>query len=406
MPTAPRPVSTAALTLAVAVVAFNLRPALTAVSPVLTQIQRATGLSGAEAGLLTTIPVLAFGACAPLAPLLGRRLGMEAALVGSLVVLVLGILVRSVPSLGLLFVGTLLVGVAIAFGNVLVPALIKRDFPRNPRLATGVYSVALSGGAAVAAGVAVPLDGAVGGWRPGLAIWAAPVLVCVALWGFRLRDAHHDIGSVHLRAGLWRDGLAWQVTAFWAFQSLGFYAMVAWLPTIFQQHGTPAATAGWLLSLAGLASLPAAFVLPLVTSTRTGQRAGVVFTVSLNALALAGLVWQPRAGAVAWMILLGLGQGSALSLALTFVVARAADTRVAAELSGMAQTVGYLVAGMGPFAVGALRDVSGSWTLPLVLLAAVLGPELLSGLASTRSRSVGSARAPAPPGASGAPRSP
>lgn len=377
---------------AVAVVAVNLRPAITAVSPVLDQIQRSTGLSGAEAGLLTTIPVLAFGACAPLAPRLGRRWGMEAALVGSLGALVAGILLRSVPSIGSLFAGTVLVGVAIAIGNVLVPALIKRDFPGSPRMATGVYSMGISGGGALAAGVAVPLDGALGGWRPGLAFWAAPLALCVALWAFRLRDAHHDIRAVPVGGALWRDGLAWQVTAFMGLQSLGFYAMVAWLPTLFEQHGTPAATAGWLLSLAGFSSLPAALVAPVLATTAARLRAAVATTVILNALALAGLLWEPKAGAAAWMVLLGLGQGSALALALTFIVVRAPDAHRAAELSGMAQTVGYLVAGVGPFAVGALRDASGGWTLPLAALAVVLVPQLACGLGATRSRAVGAPR--------------
>ena len=387
-----RPASAVVLTIAVAAVAFNLRPALTSVSPVLSEIQRSTGLSGAEAGLLTTIPVLAFGAFSPLAPWLGRRFGMEGALVGSLVLLVSGILVRSVPALGPLFLGTLLVGVAIAIGNVLVPALIKRDF-RDPRAATGVYSVALSAGAAVAAGIAVPLDRAVGGWRPGLDLWAAPVLVCVVLWTLRLRDAHVDIGSAHVRSGLWRDGLAWQVTAFMGLQSLEFYTMVAWVPTIFQQLGTGATEAGWLLSLAGAASLPSAFFVPMLASTRVLQRVAVVAMAALNVLALSGLLWHPRAVAVLWMILLGLSQGAAISLALTFIVARAPDQHLAAELSGMSQTVGYLVGGVGPVVVGALRDATGSWVLPLAILVAVLVPELACGLGSTQGRTVGSAGA-------------
>lgn len=381
--------SAAALTLAIAVVAFNLRPAITAVAPVLADIQRSTGLSAPEAGLLTTIPVLAFGACAPLGPWLGRRFGMEAVLVGSLVVLIAGILVRSVPALAPLFLGTVLIGVAIAIGNVLVPALIKRDFTSNPRVATGVYSVALSGGAAGVAGVAVPLDRALGGWRQGLAFWAVPVALCLVLWAFRLRDSHHDIGPVHVSAGLWRDGLAWQVTIFMGLQSLGFYSMVAWIPTIFEQHGTAPADAGWLLSLAGFASLPSAFVAPVLASSAARQRLTVVVTVACNALALAGLLWQPRAGAAAWMVILGLAQGSSLALALHFIVARAPDARRAAELSAMAQTVGYLVAGIGPLVAGVLREVSGSWTLPLAAMAIVLGPELVCGLGATRPRKVG-----------------
>lgn len=391
-PSAPRRTAgTAALVVAVAAVAFNLRPAITSVAPVLTEIQRSTGMSTAQAGLLTTIPVLGFGAFAPLGPWLGRRFGMEAALVGSLVVLAAGILVRSVPAMALLFLGTVLVGVGIAVGNVVVPALIKRDFPSNPRVATGVYSLALSAGAAGVAGVAVPLSDALGGWRQGLAFWTAPVLLCVVLWAFRLRDAHHDIAPVHVSARLWRDGLAWQVTIYMGLQSLAFYSMVAWIPTIFEQHGTGATEAGWLLSLAGFASLPSALVAPVLASSAARQRVAVVVTGACNGLALAGLLWHPRAGAVVWMVVLGLAQGSSLALALHFIVARAPDTRRTAELSGMAQTVGYLVAGVGPLGMGALREISGGWTVPLLAMVVLLAPQLFSGLGATRAGMVGAA---------------
>lgn len=377
------------LIVAVAIVAFNLRPAITSVAPVLTEVQRTTGLSAAGAGLLTTLPVLAFGACASLAPVLGRRIGIEATLVGAIGMLVVGVLVRSAPATAPLFGGTVLVGVGIALGNVLVPALIKRDFPLNPRLATGIYSVALTGGGALAAGVTVPMAQATGGWRDGLALWAAPAGLCLVVWTTRLRDAHHDIGPVHVGAGLWRDGLAWQVTCFMGLQSFGFYSMVAWLPTIFEHHGVHAAAAGWLLSLSGFASLPAAFATPVLASSPLRQRWVAGFLVAMSAIALGGMVWHPVAGAVAWMVLLGLSQGGTIALALTFIVVRAPDARRATELSGMAQTIGYLVAGAGPLVLGAVRDATGNWTVPLVIALVVLAPELGCGLGASRARTVG-----------------
>ncbi|MGH8980179.1 MAG: MFS transporter, partial [Acidimicrobiales bacterium] len=248
-------------------VAVNLRPAITAVGPVLTGIERTTGLSAASAGLLTTLPVLAFGLCSPLAPAIARRYGIEATVAGSLVVLVAGLAVRAAPSVALLFLGTAAAGVAIAAGNVLVPAVIKRDFPLRARVATGTYSVALSAGAALAAGVSVPLTHSIGGgWRLGIAFWAAPAMVALVLWVAATSGSHHAISPMHAPARLWRDPLAWQVTVFMGLQSLGFYALVAWIPTIFQQHGVSASTAGWLLSLSGFASLPAAFAAPLLAT--------------------------------------------------------------------------------------------------------------------------------------------
>ncbi|MGH9082586.1 MAG: CynX/NimT family MFS transporter [Acidimicrobiales bacterium] len=385
-----RQVEHLAVVVAVVILAFNLRPALASMAPVLAEVQRSTGLSSAVAGTLTTVPVLAFGACAPLAPVLGRRFGTEVTLLAALVVLGAGILVRSAPSLGGLFAGTVLVGAAIAVGNVLLPALIKRDFPGRARQVTGVYSVALSAGAALAAGVTVPVEHATGtGWRGVLALWALPVVAGVAVWAGRLEGAHHDVRTVRVGGRLWRDRLAWKVTVFMGLQSLGYYALLAWLPTIFEQHGVRPATAGWLLALSGFASLPSALLAPVLASTAARQRVAVAVAVGLNGVALAGLLWRPAGGAFVWMVVLGIAQGANIALALSFIVVRAPDPDLAAELSGMAQTVGYLVASVGPFLMGALRDATGGWTVPLVVLAAVLVPQVVSGVAASSAATVG-----------------
>lgn len=375
----------------VLLLAANLRPALASVAPVLTQVQGSTGLSTTVAAMLTTIPLLAFGACAPLAPVFGRRFGIEATVLGVLGLLAAGILVRSTPSLVALFAGTVAVGVAISAGNVLVPALIKRDFPTRVRQVTGLYSVGLATGAAMAAGVTVPLERATGaGWRVALALWAVPAAAAgVLLWVRHTGDTRRDIASVHVSGRLWRDAVAWQVTAFMGLQSLEFYTLLAWIPTILEQHAVHPAAAGWLLSLSGLANLPSAFAAPVLGSTPTRQRMAVFLAVALTAGGVLGLLWAPTAEPVVWMVLLGLGQGAAVSLALSFVVLRSHDSTQAAELAAMAQTVGYVVAGLGPFAVGAVRQWTGSWAGPLVLLAALLVPELASGLQAGRPRFVG-----------------
>lgn len=378
------------LTIAVGFVALNLRPAITSVGPVLDRIEHTTGITAATAGLLTTLPVLAFGLCSPLAPVIARRYGLEATVAGSLLLLVAGLVTRAAPPLGLLFAGTAAAGVAIAAGNVLVPALIKRDFPLRAGMVTGVYSVALSAGAALSAGMTVPLTRAFGeGWRGGLALWAVPGVLALFWWMLATAGSRHVVAPVHAPARLWRDPLAWYVTAFMGLQALGYFALVAWIPTIFQQHGVPASTAGWLLSLSGFASLPTAFGAPVLACSTGRARIVVCATVVANAVALGGLLWHPVAGAVAWMLLLGLSQGAALSLALHFIVARAPGTLRAAELSGMAQSVGYLLASVGPYLLGALRDAATSWTPALVLLLVALVPELVAGLRAAQPRHVG-----------------
>lgn len=365
-------------------VALNLRPGITSLAPVLTQVEHSTGLSNAEAGLLTTLPVLAFGAFSLMAVNMARRIGMEATVGWSLLIAVVGLAIRAVPSLTSLFLGTAAFGVGIAVCNVVVPALIRRDFPARVGLATGVYSVALSAGAALAAGLTVPLEHATGtGWRGGLALWAVPVAAAVAVWSLQARGARHEMAPVRVSASLWRDPLAWKVTAFMGLQSFGFYSTVAWVPTVFEDHGVHASLAGWLLSLAGFASLPTAFAAPIVASTPARRRWAVVATVALCGVALFGLILAPEPGAFAWMVLLGLGQGMALSLSLNFIVVRAPSTERAAELSGMAQTVGYLLASVGPFLLGALHDATGGWTVSLCVLIAFLVPQLVSGLGAS-----------------------
>lgn len=386
--------------IAIVLVAANLRPAITAVAPLVTRIQSSTGISSAEAGLLTSIPLLAFGGCSLLAPVFGRRIGMEATVVAALALLVGGIALRSVPVLVLLFVGTALLGVGVALGNVLVPALVKRDFPGREAVAIGVYSATLTGAAALASGTAVPVVDAIGGsWRAGLALWAAPAAACLLLWLRRLRDAHHDIAPVHVTGWRWRDPLAWQVTLFMGIQSLGYYSAFAWLPADFEQHGIHAAAAGWLVSLMGFCQLPTAFAVPAFFRSPSWHRVAVVVTVAMNGLALAAVVLWPARGSVVWMILLGLAQGAALGLAMTFIVVRSPSVDAAAQISAMAQSLGYLLASAGPATLGLLRDATGGFTLPMLLLVAVLAPELVCGLAASRPAVVGegvTARAGAP----------
>lgn len=386
----------------VVVVALNLRAGITAVGPLLGSIERTTGLPGALAGLLVALPLVAFGLCSPLAPTIARRAGIERTIFGALVLLVAGLLVRAVPGVGLLFVGTALLGTAVALANVLVPALIKREFPSRVGIATGLYAVSISAGGALGLGLAVPLVHLAGtGWRGGLALWAVPAAACGVVWLLQLRGTHRDISPVHISGRLWRDGLAWQVTSFMGLQALGFYATVAWVPSVLESHGMQAGTAGWLVSLAGFAALPAAFIAPLLGAAPRRRRVVVTVALVLDAAALVGLIVRPMSGSAVWMVVLGLAQGASVAVALNFIVVRAPDPARAAELSAMAQTVGYLLAAAGPLALGALHDVTGGWTVPLVVLVVALVPELLCGLGASRARVVGGSPVGPDPGDAG-----
>jgi CP family cyanate transporter-like MFS transporter len=263
------------LGLVVALVAFNLRPAVASVGPVLPEVRTDLSLSGVGASFLTFLPVLCFGLLAVAAPRLARRSGIEPVLLGMLVVVAVGLAGRVVDGSGLLYLGTALAGGAIAVGNVLVPPLIKRDFPDRTGLMMGVYTMAVSGSAAVAAGLTVPAGDAIGfGWRGALGVWAVPAVLAAAAWLPQVR-AHTRPAEPPPGPSLVRSGLAWQVTVYFGLQSLSFYAVLAWLPSIYREYGMSPAAAGLLLSVAGLVQIPVALVLPPL-ATRAANQVGYI----------------------------------------------------------------------------------------------------------------------------------
>lgn len=331
-------------------------------------------LSAAAASLLTTLPLVCLGAFATLSPRVGRRFGLERAVLVALLLLVAGSALRLVAPTPALFLGSATAGAGIAVGNVLLPAIVKRDFPDHTGPMMAVYSVALNGGAALAAGLTIPLEDALGlSWRTALALWGVPALVTAALWLPRALAARpvRTPPSAHAR-GVWRSPVAWSVSLFMGLQSLEFYALSAWLPTLLRDDGTSAATAGLMLSLMGAAGIAASLVVPVIAARSVRQR-GLAAVGAAGFLAgLVGLLVAPSEGALAWALLLGVGQGTCISLALTLFVLRTRSAEAAGELSGMAQTVGYLIAAGGPLAAGALHDLSNGWTVPVAALLVVL----------------------------------
>ncbi|WP_022883031.1 MFS transporter [Gryllotalpicola ginsengisoli] len=362
----------------VLLVAANLRAAITAVGPVLPGVQHELGLSAAAASVLVSLPLVAFAAISPLAPPLARRMGVEPALAAALGVLAIGVVLRSVPGAVWLWLGTALLGAAIAVLNVVLPALVKRDFPERIGQLTGAYSCVQGAFAAIAAGVAVPVAGAGGtGWRLALGIWAGLAVIALAvvlpqLRGRAARMPQTAAGAEGQNLGRspWRSALGWQVTAFMGLQSVGFYVLVTWLPSIERAGGVPAAEAGvhqFLFNALGIAgSLSAAGLVP----RRGGLRLTATVAPGVYVVAVIGLLLAPSAGAL-WACLAGLAGGTMIVVALSLFGLRTAHHAQAAALSGMAQSIGYLFAAAGPVAIGAIHDTSGRWAPALLILAAV-----------------------------------
>jgi CP family cyanate transporter-like MFS transporter len=380
-------------------VSLNLRPSMSALSPVLGAVRRSTGLSAAGAGLLTTMPLICFGLLAPVAPRLVRHRGTGAVLLGCLFVLLVGILVRSSGYAGL-FVGTLLIGIAIAVANVLMPGIVKRDFPGQVSLMTGLYTAMLSAGAALAAGTTAPLARALGGnWRLATGAWALPVVVAIAVLvplRSHARPVREITGGGEPTRGLWKSPVAWAVTLYMGVQSLEFYSTLAWLPTVFHDRGVPVVTAGVLLAVVNACAIVSALVTPSIAHRVGDVRVAVLGAVVLAGLATTGLLLDPHHLDALWAVLLGCGQGATISLALMVMVLRSSNQHEAMALSGMAQGGGYLIAAIGPTLLGALFDVAHNWTLPLTVLLGLLFVQAGAGYLAAKDRPVITATSGAP----------
>ncbi|MDE1168767.1 MAG: MFS transporter [Pseudomonas sp.] len=350
------------LLLGLVLVALNLRPALSSMAPLLGEVTRSLGLSSAQAGLLTTLPVLCLGLFAPLAPRLARRFGSERVVFGVLLCLAAAIALRSTLGEFGLFAGTLLAGASIGIIGVLLPGIVKRDFPKQAGTMTGVYTMALCLGAAMAAGSTVPLAQKMGdSWSLGLGFWLLPAVIAALFWLPQLKNGKHAAHASYRVRGLLRDRLAWQVTLYMGLQSSLAYIVFGWLPSILIGRGLSPADAGLVMSGSIIVQLVSALSAPWLATRGRDQRLAIVIVMLLTLGGLFGCLYAPLSGLWGWAILLGLGQGGTFSLALTLIVLRSKDSHVAANLSSMSQGIGYTLASLGPFAVGVVHELSDGW---------------------------------------------
>jgi MFS transporter, CP family, cyanate transporter len=375
-------------------VAVNLRIAVVALSPLLDDIKATEHLTDSAAGLLTTLPLACFGAFAFLVPWLTRHLGARRLPTLSMAILAAGILLWLIPGLLPLFGGALVAGAGIGIGNIGMPGMLKRDFAARSHLVTGLYTTMLFIGGTVGAGLTVPLRDALGiDWRQMLALWAIPAVVALVVWMVFAGRGQEDASPAPIAGGpslraLMHDRVAWAVTCFMGIQSLGYYAFVAWLPTLLQDHGMSAGKAGWMLSFATFPGIVGALGTPVLDRRLGGGPTLVLLASASAACGFVGLIVAPVSLAYLWMILLGLAQGACISLAIAYIVARSPDHEHTGKLSAMAQGFGYLLACLGPLALGAVHGVTGSWTVPLIVLIAVLGAQVAAGLQASRPRHV------------------
>lgn len=377
----PRGKQGALLIAGILMIATTLRVTFTGAAPLLETIRSDYGLSTAQTGLLTTLPLLAFALVSPLAAGIARRFGMERSLFAAMLLICAGIALRSLPSAALLFAGTAIIGCGIALGNVLLPGLIKRDFSQHVARLTGAYSLTMGAAAALGSALVVPLALHGFGWRGALLMLMLFPLLAFLIWlpqWRTTRSANLSSSRALHERGIWRSPLAWQVTLFLVLNSLIYYVIIGWLPTILISHGYSEAQAGSLHGLLQLATAAPGLAIPLILPRFNDQRWIAALVSLLCAVGAAGL-WFVPGQAIIWTLLFGFGTGATMILGLTFIGLRASSAHQAAALSGMAQSVGYLLAACGPPVMGKLHDASGSWYLPLsgvtvlAIIMAILG---------------------------------
>lgn len=379
------------LIIGVILVGANLRVPLTSAGALVSFIRDDFGISNALAGAITTLPLIAFALLSPFAPKLAGKFGMERTIGISLVLLFAGILIRSAGGIELLFFGTLLIGLAIAIGNVLMPGIVKMNFPLQIGLMTGLYAIVMNVFGALGSGLSIPIASSGNfGWTGSLLVWGVLTLVTIVIWLPQLKKSRPaENSSVQATSGsLIRSSLAWKITLFMGAQSLIFYTLITWLPTILTANGYDIHLAGWGVFIFQFASIPFTFIIPVIADKMKNQVLIALAASGMIIVGILGLLAGLTQLTLLWIILLGMGNGSAFSLSMMFFTLRTKDGYQAAELSGMAQSFGYLLAAFGPVLVGGLQDITGSWTLPLLLVTLAAAVMLITGIAAGKNRQV------------------
>ncbi|HEY0890573.1 MAG TPA: MFS transporter [Nocardioides sp.] len=368
--------------LAILLVALNLRIGITSLGALLDLVSRGTGLAPTAAAFATSLPVICFAAVGALGMQVTRRVGTHRGLTLAVVAITVGLTLRVLAGEGVLLVGTFLACSGIALANVLVPVLVKQHFPDHLGEVTGAYTAVMSTGAALGAALAVPVAASTGDWRGGLGLWSLVAVAALLMW----LPLHRRPDATGVRTGdfgLLRDRLAWWVTLVFATQSLLAYVVMSWLPSIYADAGFDDRQSGLLLAGSILIGVPAYFVAPRLATRLRSQGHLIAGLTGLFATGMVGLLLAPTAGAWLWAALIGVG-GSVFPVALALFGLRTRTASDTAALSTMAQSIGYLLAAAGPFAVGLMREASGSWALPIGLLLATCLVQVAAGYLAGR----------------------
>ena len=380
------------LIIGIVFISTTLRAPLTAVGPIISYIRDGLDISNVLAGFITTIPLLAFAIVSPFVPKIARRLGMEMTLFLAILLLAIGIIIRSLGTPFLLLLGTALIGVAITFGNVLLPSFIKLKFPLQLGLMTGVFTVSMNLSAGIGAGISYPIaDGTSYGWQGALGFWAILAIIACIIWLPQVKkkqeiDVVPSSTNVEKAKSILKSPLTWTITLCMGLQSLIFYTTAAWIPEILQTQGMEAEKSGWMLSIMQFAQLPMTFLIPILAGRFKDQRILVLVFTIFYLIGFTGLLYGDISLTLLWMVALGLGGGASFGLVMMFFSLRSRTPMEAADLSGVAQSFGYLLAAVGPVFFGFIHDETGSWYTPMILFIVTVVLLFFAGMHAGRDR--------------------
>ncbi|PTJ44420.1 CynX/NimT family MFS transporter [Mammaliicoccus sciuri] len=355
------------LFIGILLIGASLRAPITSVGIALPSIKETLNLSNTSVSLITIIPLLSFAVISLFAAKISHKFGLERTVFGALILICIGIALRAITGVSWLYVGTILIGVGIAFGNVLTPGIIKMNFPLRIGIMTGYYTVVMNIFGSASSYVTAPL---VKHFNYNIAISLIGIVtfIGIIIWSFQL-NKHEKVNSSQTTTNInvWKSPLSWQITLLMGGQSMIFYSLINWLPEFLLSHGTPINEAGIYLSILQLAIIPLTFVTPIFAEKMKNQVLITFVTGLLFVLGILTLMLQLN-WAFLGIILIGIASGLAFGLVNTFFGLRTENGLTAAKLSGMSQSVGYLFAAIGPLLFGILHDATNSWNTSFGIL--------------------------------------
>lgn len=353
------------LFIGILLIGASLRAPITSVGIALPSIKDTLNLSNTSVSLITIIPLLSFAVISLFAAKISHKFGLERTVFGALILICIGIALRAITGVSWLYVGTILIGVGIAFGNVLTPGIIKMNFPLRIGIMTGYYTVVMNIFGSVSSYVTAPL---VKHFNYNIAISLIGIVTFIGIitWSFQL-NKYDTVNSSQTTTNInvWKSPLSWQITLLMGGQSMIFYSLINWLPEFLLSHGTPINEAGIYLSILQLAIIPLTFVTPIFAEKMKNQ---VLITFVTGLLFVLGILMLQPNWAFLGIILIGVASGLAFGLVNTFFGLRTENGLTAAKLSGMSQSVGYLFAAIGPLLFGILHDATNSWNMSFGIL--------------------------------------